>query len=56
VKTLGESGAGIPEGVETVSVCDREGNRYELFNAAERGGRLFLVRTAQNRMAVDTKR
>ena len=56
VKTMAASTAGIPEDVKTVSVCDREGDMYELFNAAERSGQVFLIRIAQNRMTMDNKR
>ena len=56
VKNLSESTAGIPAGVRTVSVCGREGDMYELFDAAEEAGQLFLIRTAQNRMTADNKR
>jgi hypothetical protein len=43
MKTLGESSAGIPEGAKAVSVCDREGDMYELFGVAEQAGPLFLI-------------
>jgi hypothetical protein len=33
-----------------VNVCDREGDIYELFDAAIQDGQIFLIRIAQNRM------
>ncbi|MDR2535930.1 MAG: hypothetical protein LBD29_07870, partial [Treponema sp.] len=36
-------------GVQTVSVCGREGDMYELFDAAEQAGQLFLIRIALKR-------
>jgi hypothetical protein len=56
VKTLETSTASLPEGVKVISVCDREGDMYELFDAAFSGGHLFLVRVAQNRMTEDNQR
>jgi hypothetical protein len=56
VETLKTSAAGLPEGVKTITVCDREGDMYELLDAAETGGQLFLVRAAQNRITVDNRK
>ena len=46
----------LPEGVKVITVRDREGDMYELFNAVELKGQLFLIRVAQNRMTVDNRR
>jgi hypothetical protein len=46
----------LPIGIKVISVCDREGDMYELLDAAETGGHLFLIRIAQNRMTTDNKR
>jgi len=51
--TMKESTAFLPETVKVITVCDREGDIYELFGAAESSNRLFLIRIAQNRMSVD---
>jgi hypothetical protein len=56
VKTLETSTACLPEGVKVITVCDREGDMYELLDAAQTGGHLFLIRIAQNRMTVDNRR
>jgi hypothetical protein len=56
VKTLERSTASLPEGVKVISVCDREGDMYELFDTAVSGGHVFLIRVAQNRMTVDNQR
>jgi hypothetical protein len=56
VQSLETSTAGLPEGVKAITVCDREGDMYELLDAAETGGHLFLIRIAQNRMTVDNRR
>ena len=56
VKTLETSNACLPEGIKVITVCDREGDMYELLDAAQTGGHLFLIRIAQNRMTVDNRR
>jgi hypothetical protein len=55
VKALETSTACIPEDVRVITVCDREGDMYELLDAAQKGGQLFLIRIAQNRMTVDNR-
>jgi len=52
VKSLETSTAYLPETVKVITVCDREGDMYELLDAAESGGHLFLIRVAQNRMTM----
>jgi hypothetical protein len=56
IKTLERSLTGIEQGVNVLTVCDREGDIYELFNNAVTNDRLFLIRIAQNRMTVENKR
>jgi len=56
VKTLKTSTAGLPEGVKAITVCDREGDMYELLDAAEAGGQPFPIRLAQNRMTADSRK
>ena len=56
VKTLKASTVGLPEGVKAITVCDREGDMYELLDAAETEGQLFLIRVAQNRMTADSRK
>jgi hypothetical protein len=56
IQSLEASNIGLPEGVKAITVCDREGDMYELLDAAESGGHLFLIRIAQNRMTVDNRR
>ena len=56
VQSLEASNASLPETVKVLNVCDREGDMYELLDAAESGGYLFLIRVAQNRMAMDNKK
>jgi len=53
VQTLGESTVGVPPGVKVVTVCDREGDMYELFDEADREGQAFLIRIVQNRKTVE---
>ena len=55
VKALWESAGALPEKQRVVSVCDREGDMYELFDAAARGGHAFLIRISQNRMAAGNR-
>jgi hypothetical protein len=53
VQTLGTSTIDIPESVHVVTVCDREGDMYELFDEAVSTGQPFLIRIAQNRKTVE---
>ena len=39
-----------------ITVCDREGDMYELFCKAETLRQPFLIRVVQNRMTVENKR
>jgi hypothetical protein len=55
VKTLQTSATDLPEGVKVINVCDREGDMYELLDAAETAGQLFLIRAAHNRMTADNR-
>ena len=56
VKSLGESMEGLPEDLHVVSVCDREGDMYELFDAAVQQNRAFVIRIAQNRKTVENRK
>jgi hypothetical protein len=56
VKTLERSRETKEEGVKVINVCDREGDMYELLDAAERKGELYLIRIAQNRMTKDNNK
>jgi hypothetical protein len=56
IQTLGGSTVNVPLGVHIVTVCDREGDMYELFDEAERAGQAFLIRIAQNRKTVENKK
>jgi hypothetical protein len=49
VQTLGSSTEALPESVHVVTVCDREGDMYELFDEAAQEGQPFLIRIAKNR-------
>jgi len=53
LETLGESTETIPEGIHIVTVCDREGDIYELFDEADRIDQAFLIRVTHNRKTVD---
>ena len=53
VQALAASTAALPKTVKVITVCDREGDMYELLDAAETSGQLFLIRAAQNRMTVE---
>ena len=55
VKTLETSTLSIPETVKVITVCDREGDMYELLDTAELKGHLFLIRIAHNRMTKDNQ-
>jgi hypothetical protein len=53
VKTLRETVELTPQGVQVVSICDREGDVYELFVEAERLETGLLVRAAQDRVLAE---
>jgi hypothetical protein len=53
VQTLWESTSGLPDGMHTVTVCGREGDMYALFDGADRWGKAFLIRIAQNRTTAE---
>jgi len=53
VQTLKESTENLPEGVHVVTVCDREGDMYELLDEANGSGRAFLIRVFHNRKTVE---
>jgi hypothetical protein len=56
LETLERSTADIPEGVKMITVCDREGDMYELFAKAQLLKGPILIRVVQNRMTVENKR
>jgi hypothetical protein len=56
VQTLGESTIAVPPGVHVVTVCDREGDMYELFDEAKREGQAFLIRIVQNRKTIKNEK
>jgi len=45
-----------PEGIETVVICDREGDFYELYAEMESLKTLFVVRLSQDRVTLDGER
>ena len=53
VQTLLESTSNLPDGIHVVTVCDREGDMYALFDEADRWGQAFLIRIAQNRITTE---
>jgi hypothetical protein len=56
LETLERSTEALPEGVRIITVCDREGDMYELFAKAVALDESFLIRIVQNRMTVENKR
>jgi hypothetical protein len=54
-ESLERSTADIPEGVKVITVCDREGDMYELFAKAQSLNEAVLIRTVRNRMTVENK-
>jgi hypothetical protein len=56
VQTLGSSTEALPESVHVVTVCDREGDMYELFDEASAEGQSFLIRIVQNRKTVENQK
>jgi hypothetical protein len=55
LETLERSTAGIPRGVRVITVCDREGDMYELFAKAQALKEPVLIRIVQNRLTVENK-
>jgi hypothetical protein len=56
VETLERSTAGIPPDMKVITVCDREGDMYELFAKAQSLDEPLLIRIVQNRMTAGNKR
>jgi hypothetical protein len=56
LETLERSTADIPCGARVITVCDREGDMYELFAKAQDLKEPVLIRIIQNRMTVENKR
>jgi hypothetical protein len=46
----------IPPGKKVITVCDREGDMYELFAKAQSMNKPVLVRIVRNRMTAENKR
>jgi len=53
IETMDKSIDGMPEDIKTVTVCDREGDIYELFRKAQWENRAYLVRIVQNRLTTE---
>lgn len=49
LKALRRSHEGLPEGVQLVTVCDRESDIYEFFDLAQQLDAAVVVRAAQDR-------
>ena len=56
VETTRSALEAVPEGVETVVMCDREGDFYELYAEMLSLETLFVVRLSQNRATLDGER
>ena len=52
IEALSQTHTRTPEGVEVITVCDREADIYEFFVAAKENP--FVIRAAQNRRSEDT--
>jgi hypothetical protein len=50
------AGRDIPAGTKVIPICDREGDRYELFCKAIKNSRFFLIRVIQNRLTVENEK
>lgn len=56
LSTLRECHIRIPNEVSKLTICDREGDFYELFSDAEEQGEQFLIRLTQNRPTQEGKK
>jgi len=54
--TMDKSMNGLPEDIRAVTVCDREGDVYELFRKAQMDQKLYLVRMVQNRLTTESEK
>ena len=52
IQALSQTQTRIPEGIEVITICDREADIYEFFIAAKQ--QPFVIRAAQNRRIQDT--
>ena len=50
MKMLEESTANIPENVHLITICDREGDFYELYAYAQKLGEDFIIRVSHDRV------
>lgn len=50
INTLDETHRRVPKNITKITVCDGEGDFYELFSEADRLDEYFLVRLTQNRL------
>ncbi|MDR2971488.1 MAG: IS4 family transposase [Bacteroidales bacterium] len=55
LESLKNSIISLPDSVKTITICDREGDIYELLDFAGSIGQLFLIRMAQNRLTTDNQ-
>jgi len=49
LKALQESIKLVPDGVEAITICDREGDIFELYNQAKELGTSFVIRVSHDR-------
>ena len=55
ISTLQKCYEKIPDNIETITICDREGDFYELFAEAKKQEEIILVRLFQNRAIGEEK-
>lgn len=56
IETMKMSMNGLPDDIMGVTVCDREGDIYDLFAEAEAEGIKYLVRIVQNRLTYESEK
>ena len=56
ISTLRKGHETIPNEIETITMCDREGDFYELFAEAKKQEEIVLIRLFQNRVIGEEKR
>lgn len=56
VQMLSESTKDIPESVRVVTICDREGDFYELYAKASELGKAFIIRVVHDRNSEENER
>jgi hypothetical protein len=56
IDTLRDSTSVIPDGVHLITICDREGDFYELYDEAKKLETDFIIRVTHDRLSINNER